>query len=171
MHDNIDKPRRLVILFITILYSFAFAGIASAETPLEGAWLLTETQEADGNVDSDPLRGLMIFTSTHYSRMYAIGEKPRALMDEEGNSSDEQIINAYESIIANSGRYDIEGSEFVTRGYVAKYPNYMADWPENVNTFSYSINGDALTIKANSGPGAGTTQKYRRVEGSPRPWE
>ena len=170
MHDNIEKLQRLVILFITILCSFAFAGVVSAETPLEGAWLLIEMQGADGNLDSAPLGGLMIFTSTHYSIMYAIGEKPRALMDEE-NPTDEQTINAYESIIANSGRYDIEGSEFVTRAYVAKYPNYMDDWPENVTTFSYSIDGDALTIKADSGPDAGTTQKYRRVEGSPRPWE
>ena len=100
-----EKLRQLVVLFITSLCLFASAGIASAETPLEGAWLLTETQDSDGNVDSEPLRGLVIFTSTHYSLMYAIGEKPRALMDEE-NPSDEQTINAYESIIANSGRYD-----------------------------------------------------------------
>ena len=170
MNDNVEKLQRLVILFIAIFCSFAFAGIASAKTPLEGAWLLTETQDVDGNVDSDPLRGLVIFTSTHYSIMYAIGEKPRALMDEE-NPSDEQTINAYESMIANSGRYDIEGDKFMTRAYVAKYPNYMNDWPENVTTFLYSIDGDALTLKADSGPSTGTTQKYRRVEGSPRPWE
>ena len=170
MHNSNEKLRMRVILFITFLCSFAFAGIANAETPLEGAWLLTETQDADGNVDSDPLRGLIIFTSTHYTIMYAIGEKPRALMDDE-NPSDEQTINAYDSIIANSGRYDIEGNKFMTRAYVAKYPNYMNDWPENVTTFSYSIDGDALTIKADSGPDAATTQKYRRVEGSPRPWE
>jgi len=170
MLNNNEKLRQFVFLFITVLCSFASAGIASAETPLEGAWLLTETQEADGNADSDPLRGLIIFTSTHYSVMYAIGEKPRALMDEE-NPSDEQTINAYESMIANSGRYDIEGDEFMTRAYVAKYPNYMDEWPENVTTFSYSIDGDVLTIKSDSGPDAGTTQKYRRVENSPRPWE
>ena len=170
MQNNNGKLRPLVILFVTVLCSFALPGISSAETPLEGAWLLTETQTADGNVDSDPLRGLIIFTSTHYSVMYATGEKPRALMDEE-NPSGEQTINAYESIIANSGRYDIEGDEFMTRAYVAKYPNYMDEWPENVTTFSYSIDGDALTIKADSGPEAGTTQKYRRVEDSPRPWE
>lgn len=170
MQNNNEKIRQLAIFLITALCSIALVGTASAETPLEGAWLLTETQDADGNVDSDPLGGLRIFTSTHYSEMYAIGEKPRALMDEE-NPSDEQIITAYESIIANSGRYDIEGDKFMTRAYVAKYPNYMDDWPENVTTFSYSIDGDALMLKYESGPFAGTTHIHRRVEGSPRPWE
>jgi hypothetical protein len=170
MRNKNKGLRQLVILFTAFLCSFAFFGMASAETPLEGAWLLTETQDAEGNVDSSPLRGLLVFTSTHYSIMYATGEKPRALMDEE-DPSDEQTIKAYESIIANSGRYDVEGDRFMTRAYVAKYPNYMDDWPENVTTFSYSLNGDVLTIKADGGPDAGTTQIYRRVEGSPRPWE
>jgi hypothetical protein len=77
-----EKLRQLVIIFTTVLCSFAFAGIAKAETPLEGAWLLTETQAADGIVDANPLPGLMIFTSTHYTITFATGEKPRALMDE-----------------------------------------------------------------------------------------
>ena len=105
MFKNNYRKEFFIFLIIAIVVSFAFSGKTIAATPLEGAWLLTEFQDADGNVDSEPLRGLIMFTSTHYSVMYTVGDKPRALMpDGVENRTDAQIVEGYNSLIANSGR-------------------------------------------------------------------
>lgn len=172
MKTNKNGKESFALLAAIIFVSIALTGKALAETPLEGAWLLIQTQDAEGNVDAEPLPGLIVFTSTHYSTMFAIGDKPRALMDEEiENQTDAQIIEAYNSIIANTGRYDVDGNNFTTRAFVAKNPNYMNDWPENMSPFSFKIDGDTLVITDEGGYGEGRKFTYRRVEGSPPPWE
>ena len=167
---SLTKTSTYVSVFCAVVVSSVLTGPALAATPLEGAWLLTETEDTDGNVDSEPHRGLMVFTSDHYSLMFARGDKPRALFD--GIiGTDEELLEAYRSIVANSGRYEVEGNQFTIRAYVAMQPNHMNGWPENTVTFSFSVDGDILKITYVAGPAAGAKQTFRRVEGTPPPWE
>ncbi len=167
---SLTKTSTYVSVFCAVVVSSVLTGPALAATPLEGAWLLTETEDTDGNVDSEPHRGLMVFTSDHYSLMFARGAKPRALFD--GIiGTDEELLEAYRSIVANSGRYEVEGNQFTIRAYVAMQPNHMNGWPENPVTFSFSVDGDILKITYVYGPAAGAKQTFRRVEGTPPPWE
>ncbi len=167
---SLTKTSTYVSVFCAVVVSSVLTGPALAATPLEGAWLLTETEDTDGNVDSEPHRGLMVFTSDHYSLMFARGDKPRALFD--GIiGTDEELLEAYRSIVANSGRYEVEGNQFTIRAYVAMQPNHMNGWPENTVTFSFSVDGDILKITYVFGPATGAKQTFRRVEGTRPPWE
>jgi ketosteroid isomerase-like protein len=140
----------------------------AASNPLEGAWLSTSVTDPDGNLNDDPQPALHVFTPTHYSMMIATGNEPRAGYEGE-TMTDAETLAAYETIIANTGRYEIDGNILKTRAYVAKDPNYMGDWPENEVTFEFMIDGDTLTL-TNQGFGAGTVTTLRQVEGTPNPW-
>ena len=161
---NNNYVRTLPVL---VLLTIVGGGIAQAETPLQGAWLVTSFTDGDGNTNDSPQPGLYIFTTTHYSIMIARGSEPRAQFEGDEMTDAEKVV-AYDSFVANAGRYEVEGNKFMTRAGVAKNPNYMASRWDNERTFEFERDGDTLTIKS-TGPGRGTTT-LRRVEGGPKPW-
>jgi ketosteroid isomerase-like protein len=122
-------------------------GAAAAATPLEGAWVVESWTDADGNTNDDPQPALYIFTPTHYSIMIAQGDEPRAGYEGD-DMSDAEKLGAFDTLIANTGRYEIDGNVLKTRAYVAKDPNYMGGWPENEATYEFELDGDSLTIKS-----------------------
>ncbi len=140
----------------------------AAHSPLEGAWIVTSWTDADGNTNDDPQPALYVFTPTHYSIMIAQGEEPRAGYEGD-DMADNEKVGAYDSFIANSGRYEVDGNVLKTRAYVAKDPNYMGDWPENEATYEFAQDGEALTIKSLTFA-IGFTITLRQVEGTPNPW-
>jgi hypothetical protein len=141
--------------------------VASAN-PLEGAWIVTSWTDAEGNVQEEPQPALYVFTPTHYSVMLATGSEQRATYQGD-DLTDAEKLGAYDTFVANSGRYEIEGNILKTRAYVAKDPNYMGGWPENEVNYEFERDGDTLTIK-NLDFGDGTTGTFRQVEGTPTPW-
>jgi hypothetical protein len=166
-NKNNERSRRycwsLAVGTCLLLCSTAFADDA-----LQGGWVLTQVVDAEGNVDDAPLPGLVVFTSTHYSMMFTVGDKPRAVVGElpEGDSAtDAQLVEAYRSFIANSGRYEAADGTITTRAFVAKSPDYMAGWPDNAQAFTYSIDGETLVILSDDGPTAGAKSTFMRVEG------
>jgi hypothetical protein len=164
---NKNKGSTLQFWILAITACFFLSASAFAENSLEGGWALTQVVGAEGNIDDEPLPGLVVFTSTHYSMMFTIGDKPRALMGDipEGESpTDAQLVAAYNSFIANSGRYAVEDGNLITRAYVAKSPDYMAGWPDNAQTYGFTIDGDMLVLETEDGPAAGAKSTFRRVE-------
>lgn len=163
------KTKKNLSLFAVSCFSlltFSFSGTAMGQSLLEGAWVLEQTASADGSVDTEPLPGFWLFTKNHYSVMVVTGDKPRALLDEQ-NPSDAQVLEAYGSFTANSGRYEVDGDQFIIHPYVAKVPNFMAAFPETTLSFSFVRDGDTLLI---TGPDGGTGT-YLNVDDSPPPWE
>ncbi len=137
---------------------------AQDESSVQGAWIVTSVESADGTVDSSVQPALYLFTGTHYSTMIALGDEPRARFAGD-EATDAERVEAYGSFIANSGRYDISGDELTTRAYVAKNPNYMGDWPDNATTFTFEVNEDQLRLTHESG----FKVTLRRVEGMSLP--
>lgn len=141
------------------------AGQGSAE--LAGGWIVTSWTSADGTVDSSPQRGLFVFTQTgQYSIMYVVGTEARPRYEGEG-MTDAEMLAAYRSIVANSGRYTVEGDTITYDAYVAKDPNYMADFNvqtrANATRMTFSITDGILTLKwlegARSAGGAATLRR------------
>jgi hypothetical protein len=81
--------------------------------------------------------------------------------------ADADKVVAFDTLVANSGRYTRSGNEITTEAYVSLNPNYMADWGENHVTYTYRIEGDTLHFTWPDGfmePGsAGFTGMFRRV--------
>lgn len=155
--------RRMITLgALAAIVSFAsVAWRGSQHSDLQGAWVVESWETEDGS-GSQP--GLFIFTSTHYSMMFVNSGEARARYAGE-SISEEEVVGAYASFTANTGRYSVSGNKITTRAYVAKDPNYMGDWPENANTLEFSIDGETLTLTFFGG-----TATLRKVEGEPAPF-
>jgi len=155
-----------ILVAVTLATIFG-TGLAVAETPLEGAWVVTSVTDADGNTNDNPQPALYVFTATHYSTMIALGEESRTRYEGD-NLTDGEKVGAYDTFIANSCRYEVDGNKLKTRAFVAKDPNYMGDWPENESIYEFERDGEKLTIKNITF--GGFTSTLRQVEGSPNPW-
>ena len=64
---------------LALLGILASAGsIAAQESPIVGGWILTSWETADGEVNSEPQRGLFMFTASgQYSITYVLVISPR----------------------------------------------------------------------------------------------
>ncbi len=111
---------------------------AQKATGITGAWEFTRE-------DPSHQRGLLIFTETHYSMMFVRGTTPRATYPENRTMTDAETLAAYRSITANSGSYRLKGDQLTVKAYVSNDPDYMGAWPNNDDTFTVRIKGNAMT--------------------------
>ena len=147
----------------------AWRATPNQDAALRGGWVVTSAFDSSDNVNSEPQPGLFVFTGTHYSMMYVNGAEPREQFADNAAQTDAERVAAYNSVTANSGRYEVNGDQITYRAYVAKNPNYMGGWPENEFTFRFRIEGDTLRLtRPNDNGGGGFT--LRRVEDEPVPW-
>jgi hypothetical protein len=154
------------ILTILAIVSAASQTAAAQDVSVQGAWVLTATADSAGNTNDATLPGLFVFTSTHYSMMFAIGDEPRQRYTTEA-PTDADMIAAYKTFVANSGRYQVDGDKVTMRAYLAKNPNYMGNWPDNATSASVHLAGDTMHWTW----GNGSMFTFRRSEGTPVPWE
>jgi hypothetical protein len=152
--------RSLLVLAAVLMVVPSAAFAQEEHSPVMGAWLLAGIVDGEG-VEQMRHPGLWIYTSTHYSTMFVIGDEARGNVADLDDITDADKLAAYESFIANSGRYEIEGDQLTTHAYVAKFPNYMHDFPDNEQVFTYAVDGDMMTLTTQGG----TTISLRRVEG------
>ncbi len=142
---------------------------AALAHPLVGAWsVATQTPPTGATIDpSQP--GLWIFTKGHYSAVYSIGAEPRPLAATTFNETDEETVALYDTIIVNSGTYEVSGSTITLRPMIAKSQGYVG----GRSTIDFEIAGDVLTLTTRNvtSPGgvspsntAGSSMTLRRKE-------
>ena len=151
---------------LALLGILASAGsIAAQQSSIVGGWILTSWETADGEVNSEPQRGLFMFTASgQYSIMYVLGDQPRAEYSGD-TQTDAEKVAAYDSFIANSGRYSVDGNQITYEAAMAKDPNYMAGFgPEggNASTMTFTNENGVLTLRFTSGGAEGQTATFRR---------
>lgn len=101
---------------------------------LQGVWKVLEVSSrmagADWTVATPPHLSVYIFTPKHYSYMFAPGAGPRRLFAADPNRpSDTEKIAAYDSIVASSGTYMLEGTTLIMTALLHKNPNEMTGEP------------------------------------------
>lgn len=159
--------QRSTIVIATLGVLTAIAGAwrpadAQGSEELAGAWIVTSWESSDGEVNSEPQRGLFVFTASgNYSMMYVFGSEPRPEYTGE-NLTDDEKLAAYDSFVANSGRYSVDGDQIIYEAYMAKDPNYMAAFEENATTVSFTLEGETLTLTWMDGFAEGETATFRR---------
>ena len=72
-----NKMKSTVISIVVAIAWLLAVPVAQAETPLEGAWIVSSWENLDGKRIADPQPGIFIFTSTNYSIMYVNTAVPR----------------------------------------------------------------------------------------------
>lgn len=104
------------------------------QSPLQGVWKVLEVSSrvpgADWTVATPPHLSVYIFAPKHYSYMFALGVGPRRLFAGDPNRpSDAEKIAAYDSIVASSGTYILEGTTLIMTAILHKNPNEMSGEP------------------------------------------
>jgi len=165
------KNTKSVVTTIAVGLAWIFAiPVAQAETPLEGAWIVSSWEDLTGETIADPQPGIFIFTGTNYSIMYVNTAEPRPEYDDDAGQTDAETLAAYESLTANAGGYEIDGNTFTTYAYDAKDNNYMGGFPENDTVYEFESDGESLTITTKT-----VAQDFKvvqeSVEGKDGPWE
>lgn len=162
----------LVVLLTIVACSQAPTPVepAAPVNPLHGVWSVSAMTPGDGAPTIDPSQpGLFIFTEGHYSAVYSLGEEQRPKSATAFNPTSEEKVAQYDTIIVNTGTYDVSGSTMTFRPLVAKSPEFIG----GQSTMDFQISGDVLTLTLQSvvaadgvsAPDAsGSSMTLRRVE-------
>jgi hypothetical protein len=146
---------RLASLAVAALLATVVVPLFAQTGSLKGAWRVIETT-TDGKVNAKPEPGLYLFTDRHYSIMRVT--EPRKAFPEQPTAQDK--VAAFDPFIANSGTYEVKGSQLVTKPAVAKNPNVMTG-PGGTSELRF----EGANVVVITGPGqGGSTIKLQRVE-------
>ena len=91
---------------------------------IQGGWTVAEYISAEGTSASNP-PGMFLFANTAYSIMYSNQRTARATFADADAPTDPEKLRAFDTFIANSGRYDLVGDTLVIHPVISKNPNYM----------------------------------------------
>ncbi|HXA66336.1 MAG TPA: hypothetical protein VNV82_14350 [Bryobacteraceae bacterium] len=141
-----------------------------SQSTIQGVWKVVEvtTTGQSASTNTEPQPSLYIFTARHYSRMRINGDKPRPkLPTDMAKATSTELLAVYgDSLIAQTGTYELAGENITSRAIVAKNPAAMAGGFFDVT--SCKIEGDILWLRqtANSnGPVTNAaTIKLTRLE-------
>src|SRR5918993_2496960 len=160
--DHGGHMRRVLLVSTVLLIAGLVADVTSTEqrpkapvtdgtvsrSALEGVWRILEQSSrapgADWIVPTPPYVSVYIFTPTYYSYMFAPGAGPRRLFAGGPNQpSEAEKIAAYDSIVAGSGTYILEGTALTMTAILHKNPNEMTGEPLR---YSVEIAGNRLRM-------------------------
>ena len=115
------------------------------EQSLEGVWKIEEMTIVDANgqtTDVNVQRSLVIFTDSHYSFVYTSGDDLRKLPAEHWNETDAEKIDAYNTLVTNTGTYELTESKLVDRPIAALSEEFVGGHI----SFDYRLEGDTLYL-------------------------
>ena len=134
----------LVALLLTVAcQQTGSSEAASPANDLVGVWSLAAVDPGDGSPLIQPSQpGLYIFADGYYSAVYAPGVDPRIKSAISFQPTSEEMVTQYETIIVNTGTYEISGSTVTFRPVIAKSPGFVGGY--QVSTFR--VEGDTLVL-------------------------
>ena len=135
-----------VALTFAALATTACGEQAAPTNPLHGVWSMTAITDDDGAMIEPSQPGLFIFTEGYYSAVYSLGADLRMLSATAFVPTTDEMLAQYQTIIVNTGTYDVTGSTITYRPRVAKSPEFVGGH----STMDYVIEGDVLTLSTTS---------------------
>lgn len=113
---------------------------------LEGVWRIEEANLIDslGQVSNmNAQRSLVIFTQGYYSFVWTFGSDPRNRPTENFNPTDTEKIEAYNTIVVNTGTYELTGSKLVTKPLAARSEEFVGGYAN----YEFRVEGDTLYLE------------------------
>lgn len=129
---------------LVAVLSAVLAAPATASS-LVGVWEIEEIRTVGPDLDSinpDPQPSLYIFTSGHYSMIWNPTRAPRADSATLWHPTDEEKIRNFNTLVINSGTYEVKDSTLVVHPLVAKTPEYVGGRA----TYLFRLDGDTLRL-------------------------
>jgi hypothetical protein len=130
------------------------AQLKAVDSPLKGAWRVSELLEGPGAPNASPFPSMWVFTDRHYSAMAVIGPRPKFAP---GKATDAEKIATYDAFAGNSGTYEVNGNIVTLHALVGKN-EYIVGTSQRAEFKQI----DGNTLIWTSGPGA--VVKFTRLE-------
>jgi hypothetical protein len=111
----------------------------------EGVWKIDEIKTVDANgqtTDMNVQRSLVIFRDGHYSFVFTFGDGLRKLAAEHWYPTDAEKIDAFNTLVVNTGTYELTESRLVFRPLAAKAEEFAGGH----YGCDYRIDGDTLYL-------------------------
>lgn len=116
---------------------------AATRGPLEGVWSVVAVDPIDAPVVDPAHPGLLTFAESHYSSVYTPGPEARVKAAVSFQPTDEEMLAQYQSIIVNSGTYEVDGDALTLRPMIARSPGFVGGYL----SATFSVSGDTLVIR------------------------
>jgi hypothetical protein len=135
-------------IIFSVLLVFAITACAYPverdSTGVIGVWQIKDLASKDGSgrMDSKPIPSLFIFTPHHYSMVWVGGTELQRTFAERWSPTDAEKIERYNSLVVNSGTYEIEDSTITVCPIVARVPEFMG----GTLVFEYRVEDDILWL-------------------------
>jgi len=117
--------------------------IPGARSPIEGVWEVVELKIVgpEGETTNPaPQPNLYFFSLRHYSMVWIPGSEPRKASARTWFPTDDEKIRNFDTIIVNSGTYELTDTTLVTHPTVAKTPEYVG----GRSVYTYRVEADTL---------------------------
>lgn len=132
-----------VLVLLTACQQPPSADLDAPANELVGVWSLTAVDPGDGSPVIQPSQpGLYIFADGYYSAVFAPGSDPRIKSEVSFQPTQDEMVAQYETIIVNTGTYEISGSTVTFRPIIAKSPGFVGG--HQMSTFR--VEGDTLVL-------------------------
>jgi hypothetical protein len=92
-----------------------------------GVWRVREMvrQGGEGKITDKPFPNIFIFTDRHYSMVWVLGPDAELPFADRWNPTEEEKIRRFDSLVVNSGTYEIKGSTLMAHPIVARIPDFV----------------------------------------------
>lgn len=114
---------------------------AGRSSPVDGAWVVTSLQSPAGDTIEPAGPSQLIFSDGHYSAVYTIGVANRQESAIAFEPTDQEKVAHYDTLLVNSGTYEVDGNRLRMRPTVAKSPEFIG----GSSTWKYSVAGDTIS--------------------------
>ena len=126
--DAVNPKVRLAVLLCATMV-IAISGFSQSKSPLQGVWKAVDvvTTGPNASTNKSPQPGLIIFTGKYYSVVAVTSDKPRPELPQDMNTPTAvQFRDVWNPFLAQSGTYEVKGSEITYHPIVAKNPRAMS---------------------------------------------
>jgi len=140
-----------MLLMLVAVFTFTLTACQQSDNggsdnqSVEGVWKIEEGKsvDANGQTTSTVQRSLVIFTGGHYSFVFTSGDEQRKLPAEHWNLTDAEKLDAHNTIIVNTGTYELTESKLVLRPIVARGEEFVGGYASH----DYRLEGDTLYLE------------------------
>jgi hypothetical protein len=136
---------KALILSFTLVFACQNSKRNEESHPIHGAWQISEItwQRTDSiSVNSNPQPSLYMFTKKYYSIVWIPTDEPRQPFSKPFEPTTEELQDAFNSIVVNTGTYIITDSALTIKPVIARMPGFAGGYAR----YEYEIKNDTLLL-------------------------
>ncbi|UCF71158.1 MAG: lipocalin-like domain-containing protein [candidate division WOR-3 bacterium] len=116
-----------------------------ASKDIVGVWRIIKIARQGSNrkITDKPFPNIFMFTPLHYCMAWVLNPNAEKPFAQRWNPTDEEKINRFDSMVINSGTYEIDGSVLTAHPIVARIPDFVG----GKLICEYALEGNTMHLK------------------------